>query len=267
MSDMDLSADSTPLEPPAAGVEPGAATDPGEPSAAAPDGGQPSGADAAPGWTPELLEQAQRSPEYQQAVLEAAQELARSFQPEPGYGHREQPQDDGGFQLPELDPWSETFAQDLAQRDQALMQMMLGGVQQMLAPVLGDHQTRIEDAGRAEAFEQFKAANVNVEGLEDFAWGAVREAYGSLASRFGDGERTANLAVQQVAQQLAARDERLRTSAVEAYKESLRRAAGQPQDGAVTGSAMESAKPAGNYDEVIRRWENGQRHRVESYTT
>lgn len=251
-------ADPAPVQDP--GVTAGGDPDPATPSAAD-GGGQPSGEGAPPTLTPELLE----SPAFTEAVYAAAQGLLEQH----GYRQGEpQPADEpAGFELPELDPFSDSFTDDLARRDETLLRYVLEGVQGMIQPLVAERQQSIETAGRTDAVGRIGSAGVDLEGFEDVAWSMVRSEFSELAGRFGGGDHTAEMAVHRVAERLKTRDARIAEKAVAAYQQRIREASGHPQDGGVGGAGAEVRPQPKGYDAIIARYRNREPNRLEAYNT
>lgn len=134
-----------------AGAEAGAAPSPEAAAPAAgvaPDSGEavtPSAAatDAAPAWTPE-------SPEFRQAVAEmAGQEAERRFQQLLHEAQQEQQYAAEPQGPPPVDPFSDDYSEQLAAREQWMIEQITGQMQQAIQPLLQSHQQQVSAEGQA----------------------------------------------------------------------------------------------------------------------
>lgn len=131
-----------------AGAEAGAAPSPEAAAPAAgvtPESGEavtPSAAatDAAPAWTPD-------SPEFRQAVAEmAGQEAERRFQQLLHEAQEQQYEPQGP---PPVDPFSDDYSEQLAAREQWMIEQITGQMQQAIQPLLQSHQQQVSAEGQA----------------------------------------------------------------------------------------------------------------------
>lgn len=132
-----------------AGGEAGAAP---SPESAATPPGAPEGeavtpaaaTETAPAWTPE-------SPEFRQAVAEmAGQEAERRFQQLLYEAQQEQQQTDQQTQgPPPVDPFSDDYSEQLAAREQWMIEQITGQMQQAIQPLLQSHQQQVSAEGQA----------------------------------------------------------------------------------------------------------------------
>lgn len=214
-------------------------------AAVEPDDGtvEPEAEAEAPGFDWDAIRE---SPEAQEWVGEAAQQQVVQFfeqlaaQQEPQYPD-----------LPEVDPFSDDFAQQLAAREEALLSRQAAMFEQRIAPLQEQHVNTTVDQIVSETAAQFKDAGVTAEDIGMIA-GAFAPQLHPGAS-WSEREQAARAAAQQGAEYLAARDKRISAEALKQYRTGMGEVAETPAEPGVNGAAVDYGKAPSTYEEATRR--------------
>lgn len=145
----------------------------------------------------------------------------------------------------ELDPFSDTFQNDLQQLIDQRAQQLVSPYQQAMEQVQQQQVSQWVDSNLDQAMQTYK--------LPDGSDGdrqAVLYAAAGFRAVTGDDAKAISAARDYMVQH----DQKVGQAAVEAYKASLRGDNGTQRDPAVNGAAVGIEPAASSYDDVVSRW-------------
>lgn len=235
------------------GGEPTAVSEPVAPEAATP---EPA---AEPSWafTRDDYETLQQQ---QEQLSQGLAYIASSLQ----NGQQRTPEPQAGPELPQLDPFAEDFAEQLAYRDQAIMQQVVSALRQEIAPLTQFQQQQQLAEGEELAYD-ILADNVSQFGEfveQDTAFEQARALANVFleeeAERYGMGPRAGEAALVRAANAIRERDNALSQAAVEKYKNELAGLSGAPAEPAAAGAGAQMTRTDhGDLRDVVRKYYGG----------
>lgn len=168
----------------------------------------------------------------------------------------------------DFDPFSDNPGEQLASIVSQVFQREFGPV---LSPLAADHDRQRFERGYQtgmQVIDGFTDLGVDFDDdTKDIAFTLAEPLLQQYTQQYGSRPGLGQAALRQTAERLAGIVKAAEKRGEEKYLARLRDATGGTTEPGIAGAAAATEEPTDSYDEVIRRWDSRQRHKVEAHQT